>query len=261
MNFKKVLEYSSKELLELSKYDTPERYQRRLLLGPTRVVNAYIDYNSGNAVVSLTTHQHEQSLEVEDFVGLVADEILSKYKDGIPRNQLVRIVKVAMKLLLEEGDILVDCDCEDYKYRFNWLAKQYGFALTDRIIGYDYKPENSNPRLNGGICKHITKCLSRESQWADSASRKLINDLLKYDKFLNMIIMDEDDEDDEILFDDDYEKVAKDEPVQSYRDATRSAFTEDEPIDDEPVSDESIEDEDDYEFGESELVDNEEDDE
>lgn len=203
-----ALEYSSKELLELSRKDTPERYKRRLELGATRVISAEIDYETGNAVIKLITHDHDQEIQVEDFVDLVAAEILDKYKDGVPRTALMRIVKVAIRLLLEHGDILVDCDCEDYKYRFNWLAKQYGFALRDRIQGFDYNPDISNPRQVGGICKHITKTLARESQWADQASRKLINEILAYDEFLNIVIQKDTEpmEEDPVLFDDDYEK-------------------------------------------------------
>lgn len=207
MRITSVLEYSSRELLDLSRHDTPERYKRRLEIGPTKVIDSSIDYDTGNAIIRLITHDHEQELQVQDFVGLVAEEILTKYKDGIPRTQLVRVVKVAMRLLLEHGDILVDCACPDYKYRFNWLAKNYGFALRDRIVGYDYPPDKANPRKIGGICKHITKCLSRQTQWSDQASRKLINQLLEHDKFMATVILP-DKVDDEVLFEEDYEDIA-----------------------------------------------------
>lgn len=225
-NSKIITEYSSKELLELSRKDTPERFQRRLLLGRTRVTSATLDYETGNAIIELNTHDHDQTIEIEDFIGLVAEEILTKYKDGIPRTQLMRIVNVAIRLLLEDSDILVDCDCDDYKFRFNWLAKQYGFALRDRIQGYDYEPKKTNSRLAGGICKHLTKCLSRESQWAEMASRKLINQLLEYDTFLDIII-EPDPEPDEVLFDEDYDKLIEPTSTSSYR----SAYTNEAPPD------------------------------
>jgi len=189
MGPKVFLEYSSKELIELAKKDTPKRYERRLELGPTKVSSVSLDYKTGNAVILLTTHNHEQHVEIENFIDLVAAEIIEKHADGIRREDLMRIVNVAIRLLLEEGDILVDCDCEDYQYRFNWIAKQYGFALLDRIRGYDYAPDQSNPRYAGGICKHITKVLTRESQWAEMAQRRLINEILKYKEFNNIPIL------------------------------------------------------------------------
>jgi hypothetical protein len=76
------LEYSSKELVDLSKSDTPNRYNRRGSIGRSQVVSADIDYSTGNAIIKLNTHDHIQTIEMEDFVGLVSDEILSKYKDG-----------------------------------------------------------------------------------------------------------------------------------------------------------------------------------
>lgn len=206
----KALEYSSKELLALSRKETPDRYARRLELGPTKVIDARLDYKTGNAIIELITHDHEQTLQIEDFIDLVAAEILSKYKNGVKRTDLMRIVKVAVRLLLEEGDVLVDCDCEDYKYRFNWLAKQYGFALIDRVVGFNYKPDISNPRQIGGICKHITKVLARSSQWADQASRKLINEILQYETFLDLVIEDVADPEDEVVFDDEFDKLADD---------------------------------------------------
>lgn len=189
MRRKIVLEYDSKELLALVKRDTPERYKRRLDLGSTKVLSAKLDYKSGNAVIRLMTHNHEQSVQIEDFIGLVSEEIIEKHSKGIRREDLMRIVNVAVRLLLEEGDILVDCDCEDYKYRFNWLAKQYGFALLDRIRGYNYAPDISNPKKLGGICKHITKVLARESQWAEQVSRRLINEILRYKEFAGVKII------------------------------------------------------------------------
>ena len=184
-----VLEYSSKELLALSKRDTPERFKRRLDLGATKVMSATLDYKTGNAVITLLTHRHEQRVQIEDFIDLVSEEIIEKHSKGIRREDLMRIINVAVRLLLEEGDVLVDCDCEDYKFRFNWLAKQYGFALIDRIRGFNYAPNKANPKKLGGICKHITKVLSRESQWAEAVSRKLINEILKYKEFAGVPIV------------------------------------------------------------------------
>ena len=189
MGPKAFLEVSSKELLALARKDTPARYKRRLELGPTKVTKAELNYENGNAVITLITHNHEQTVEIENFVDLVAEEIMEKHADGIRREPLMRIVNVAVRLLLEEGDILVDCDCEDYKYRFNWLAKQYGFALLDRIRGYDYAPDKSNPRYAGGVCKHVIKVLSRESQWAEMAARRLINEILKLKEFKEIPIL------------------------------------------------------------------------
>lgn len=240
-----ILEYSSKELVDLSKSDTPNRYNRRGSIGRSMVVSADIDYSTGNAIIKFNTHDHIQTIEMEDFVGLVSDEILNKYKDGVPRQDIVRIVKVAVRLLLEEGDILVDCDCDDYKYRFNWIAKQYGYALTDRIKGHNYAPRQTNPNLKGGLCKHLIRVLSRMSDWTDTASRLLINDLLSYDKFLDLLIKNSDDDqevsdiDDKILNDTDKNLTGSDEPDDNPDDTEDTEVSNDEVDDNDSSNDDS----------------------
>lgn len=180
MGPKIFLEYNAKELIALARKETPKRYGRRLEIGPTRFVGADIDFEvTGNAIIYLETHKHMHIVELEDFVDLVAEEIIEKHGNKVLRPDLMKIINVAVRLLLESGDILIDCDCEDYKYRFNWLAKQYGYAKQDRILGYDYAPDIANPGKIGAICKHTIKGLTRQSEWGPRASRTLINIILQ----------------------------------------------------------------------------------
>lgn len=182
-----ILEYSAKELIDLAKVDTPSRYKRRQSLGTPKVKSAHVNYNTGSAVITLETHDHVQQLILEDFVQLVADEVLSHLDNRTPRSEIVKLVKIAVKLIITDGDILVDCDCDDYKYRFNWIAKQYGYAARDRIQGHNYSPDRTNPKLRGGLCKHLIRVLSRPTYWNDTAGRLLINDLLKNKEFVSQI--------------------------------------------------------------------------
>lgn len=191
MGPKAFLEYSSKELLALAKKETPKRYQRRLEIGPTRVIGAEIDFDkTGNAIIYLETNKHTHLVEIENFVDLVADEIIEKHGNQVTREELMKIVNIAVRLLLESGDILIDCDCEDYKYRFNWLAKQYGYAKKDRIIGYDYAPDIANPGKIGAFCKHTIKGITRQSEWGPRASRILINIILKNKELRDIEVVD-----------------------------------------------------------------------
>lgn len=184
---KSVLEYSAKELVQLAKVDTPNRYQRRMDMGTPKVVDAKVNYETGAAYITLRTHDHDQLVVLEDFVQLVADEIIDNLDDKVQRNDIIRLTKLAVRVIIESGDILVDCDCDDYRYRFNWLAKQYGYAAKDRIKGYNYKPDKTNPKLRGGLCKHLITVLNRISYWSDAASRKLVNDLSHNREFISMI--------------------------------------------------------------------------
>lgn len=184
---KSVLEYSAKELVQLAKVDTPNRYQRRMDMGTPKVIDAKVNYETGAAYITLMTHDHEQLIILEDFVQLVADEIIDNLDDKVQRNDIIRLTKLAVRVIIESGDILVDCDCDDYRYRFNWLAKQYGYAAKDRIKGYNYKPDKTNPKLRGALCKHLITALNRITYWSDSASRKLVNDLSHNREFIKMI--------------------------------------------------------------------------
>ena len=194
-----ILEFTAPELVQYSKSDTPTRYARRLKIARPKVTTARLIYSTGDALIELLVNDREVSILVEDFVGLVADELLDNYKDGIKRSELVRLSIQAIRLLLEHGDILIDCSCPDYKYRFNWIAKQYGYALRNRIQGHNYSPDLANPQLKGGLCKHLFKALSRMSDWTDAASRRIINDLLAFDGFLELVgVMDDEELDKEM---------------------------------------------------------------
>lgn len=182
-----ILEYSARELVNLAKSDTPNRYLRRQSLGTPKVKSAYVNYNNGSAIITLDTHDHVQQVILEDFVQLVADEVLNHIDSSTTRNDIVKLVKLAVKVIIQDGDVLVDCDCDDYKYRFNWIAKQYGYAAKDRVQGHNYAPKITNPKLKGAMCKHLIRVLSRITYWNDTASRLLINDLVNNREFVKLI--------------------------------------------------------------------------
>jgi hypothetical protein len=49
------------------------------------------------------------------------------------------------------GDVFVNCDCPDYKYRFKYVASQYDFAIRKE----KRPPRHTNPNYDGTICKHL----------------------------------------------------------------------------------------------------------
>lgn len=55
-----------------------------------------------------------------------------------------------------QGDIKVNCTCDDFKYRFRYVADQYGASTRKE----SRPPKITNPELDGAICKHITYLLT-----------------------------------------------------------------------------------------------------
>ena len=69
--------------------------------------------------------------------------------DGKPLNT-TQVLQLAMS-----GDIEIHCTCEDFKYRFSYLAfnNKYGFFKETRF------PKSRNPQLKGCACKHVYAAL------------------------------------------------------------------------------------------------------
>lgn len=58
--------------------------------------------------------------------------------------------------LFLSGNIKIFCDCPDFQYRMKYLAYHKGFGLRKETR----KSSNTNPQLEGALCKHLIVVLS-----------------------------------------------------------------------------------------------------
>lgn len=76
-----------------------------------------------------------------------------------------------VKKSLTEGNIRIHCGCEDYAFRFSYMAdsRKYGIVKEPRF------PHVTNPELKGSCCKHCLSVLNRAPLFLKSFSLDLAN--------------------------------------------------------------------------------------
>ena len=103
------------------------------------------------------------------------EEILSKEQKELEWKHVMQ----ALAQTANSADMYIHCTCPDWKYRFQWYAKDGKFASNEKEPPgmYDYRPvdPNTNPNNDKGDgCKHTLLVLSNMA-WRRNLSRAIIN--------------------------------------------------------------------------------------
>jgi hypothetical protein len=142
MTFKALTELTQQFLLErltfnqLLQYSEPKRVVRSLTVrGPPLQVDAYKDvlYYGFNfkSFPSTTEMRHRGYIKF--------------FKPGRVKD-------------LGDVECIVDCDCEDFRYRWAWVDKQHGSSEvgpSSMNQAFNQAPCITNPSGSPGLCKHI----------------------------------------------------------------------------------------------------------
>lgn len=69
---------------------------------------------------------------------------------------------------LETVDIKVHCECNDFKYRFQWMAFNGLYDIDEYgLHEIDPSPDERNPRKEGSVCKHLLQVFTDIKQFED----------------------------------------------------------------------------------------------
>lgn len=181
-----LLEISRKNLVGKTKKQSPQRYKRKVNYRAKAFDGIDVNelFNTGELVIRVP---------VGDYICTVAyDNIFKELwkvvtAQNIPQITLQSCIK-ALQRSIDNQDILVDCQCPDFKYRFSYWATKYGYKYG--------KPETrpakiTNPHDSiGAMCKHLT-CLLANKRWLVKLAvslNKVIQD--NYDELENVMDMD-----------------------------------------------------------------------
>ena len=164
-NLYKIDEITRKNMVGKTKVQSPDRYNKRLHYHATGYDIDFEKLLSSDFIVA--------KIDVGDYICTVAYKgVLSKLVDIVektPRHysNLQAVIK-ALNQSIDETDILIDCDCGDFKYRFAYWATKYGYKYG--------KPEtrsadvrNPDDKL-GAMCKHLTSILANKKWLTKLAS-------------------------------------------------------------------------------------------
>lgn len=109
-------------------------------------------------------------LDILDNMGL--EGMISKEYSRLSDKQKRLAVTEAIDYCIESADVLVNCSCADFRYRFSHKAtvNNYNFGFEETR-----PPRRTNPDLKGSACKHIIGILNTPSWW----KANLVKDILK----------------------------------------------------------------------------------
>lgn len=79
------------------------------------------------------------------------------FRDFFPAKSMEANAKQAAKWLVKRP-IKFDCECEDHRYRFRYIASIGEFNWGRKEDGY---PKIRNPRLEGVACKHVVRVMQQ----------------------------------------------------------------------------------------------------
>lgn len=156
-------EYTRSQLLKKSKDKGFNRFDRRMNVDQKevkidKVVIGEITNKSPSLDLYFKVRDYTCSIRLINFMERVRQlNIQSKH-----RNDLRKMINIALMNTLNKNDVLINCSCPDFYYRFSYTAtvKGYGFN-TNQTIPSPIR----NPKLKGSGCKHLTRILNAPSLW------------------------------------------------------------------------------------------------
>lgn len=165
-------EYTRKRLLDKSKKDTPDKFNRRTEISneewSLQRVGLLELMATGDLYIYFKVRDYRVDVKIAKFKPLLDQYLSGKYK-----NDATKAITKALNHSLRYNHIQVNCSCPDFKYRYAYMAtaKKYGLD-TDET-----RPAtHTNPKSKGGMCKHIVRVLNVPSLW----SKKVVTALKGY---------------------------------------------------------------------------------
>lgn len=176
-------EYTRSELLKKSKTSGFNRFDRRMTVDSKeisidKVVIGQITSNSPNLDVYFKVRNYSCSIRLMNFML----RIRQLNRQSKHRNDLRKIINTALMNTLNKNDVLINCSCPDFYYRFSYSAtvNKYGFNTNQSIPA-----KIRNPKNKGSGCKHLIRILNAPSLWKGrvitAVARVLDSNPLLYD--------------------------------------------------------------------------------
>lgn len=168
-----ISEIDRRNLVGKTKNQSPQRFTKRLGYRPKK-------YNGININDLLNDDILALRVPVGDYTCIIAykgvlDRLADVLKAQPAPNVTLQSVIRALTRSIDNTDILVDCSCPDFKYRFAYWASKYG---------YKYGPPETRPTKitnpddkMGAMCKHLTSLLSNKTWLVRAAS--ILNNYIK----------------------------------------------------------------------------------
>ena len=109
-------------------------------------------------VVRVNVGDYRNTIAFPGFLTSLKKVISTQNNTNVNLQTVLRAISNA----IDDNDLLVDCDCKDFIYRFAYFATKYGYKYG--------KPETRPPKITnpadekGAMCKHLTAAL-KNKRW------------------------------------------------------------------------------------------------
>ena len=166
----KLQEASRNELLALTKSQTVTRYNKSEEYKGFSIRDIKTDeiFSKDMLVIVCRVGDYEDIVALEDiliWVQMCAEQSTST------KNQInSKVVTQAIMNSIDGMDILVNCSCPDWKYRFAYMATQLGYKYGEPQNERN-KYHKTNKENYGALCKHLTALLSNK-RWLSKITRR-----------------------------------------------------------------------------------------
>lgn len=171
-----LLEKTRQELLKKQKSETPERVQRA---GAYSVSQISIDSDAflNDWLVIKTTISGNGSSYTDyiAFKGVVKD-LIEAAKNNSSHTVNSKLIIKSIHASLDKNDVYIDCDCPDFKFRYDYWATQGKFKWG-KLQNSNGKGIRNPHNDMGCMCKHLFALL-RSNKFLNAVSDKIMRTIM-----------------------------------------------------------------------------------
>jgi hypothetical protein len=172
-NHSTIVEISRRNIVGKNKSLSPDRYNKRLQYHATSAgdIDASRLIRDDILVAKVPVGNYVCTVAFQGVIKTLLDVLKSQPKPNVNLQSVIR----ALNRAIDDTDILVDCTCADFRYRFAYVATKYGYKFGQPETRPS-KKTNPNDKL-GATCKHLSALLSNKRWLVKLAS--VVNEIIK----------------------------------------------------------------------------------
>lgn len=171
-----LLEKNRQELLNKQKRETPERIQRaasysvsQINIDSDALINDWLVITTD---ISGNSHTYTDSIAFKNVMLDLIELAKIDSKHYVNSKLIIRSIKRS----LDKHDIYISCDCDDFKYRYDYHATQGKFKWGKLQNSNGKGIRNPNNDI-GCMCKHLYALL-RSNTFLDKVSDKIMRTIM-----------------------------------------------------------------------------------
>lgn len=152
-------EATRKDLITKSLKQSPERVARSKEYKITGKINIDVDnlLFKDQLIVTVPVNQYICTIELTNVIETIAKVVDKQHRGNVNLDSVRKALRVAMD---NEENLLVNCTCPDFYYRFSYVATKNGYKNGKRQL---ISAPIRNPRDDkGSFCKHLIMILKNK---------------------------------------------------------------------------------------------------